>query len=109
MNNKYSEKQKHIKAAKNIGILFLVSTAATMTYGFLTANKIPKYDDVDKWYAAPSKLEIKVEDLANNGRNETVLSYNGKKYLLTLDKKGNPEIDTYEISRAGVIPKEIRQ
>ena len=69
-------------------------------------NSIPRTDKVQQGYVVPSKLEIKLEDLDGNEQKETILKYDGKQYLLTLDKQGNPRVQAYEVKPAEVIPKE---
>ena len=54
-------------------------------------------------YIIPSKLEIKLEDIDNNGQEETLMNYDGNSYLLQLDQNGKPVIREYE-----VIPSTIK-
>ncbi len=68
-------------------------------------NYIPLEKRVEEGYAKPSKIEIKLEDLDKDGQNETLLDYNGKSYLLMLDKNGTPVIQSYEVTPQQVVPK----
>ena len=70
--------------------------------GYWTGNKIPATDNVQVGYVIPNKLEIKVEDLRNDGQSQTIVKYDGKSYLFTLDERGEPRIQDYEIR-----PREI--
>lgn len=68
-------------------------------------NYIPKIEKVQSGYVVPSKLEIKLQDLDNNGERETLLKYDGKTYLLLYD--GNqPRVVPYEVKPAEIVPKE---
>lgn len=67
---------------------------------FLTqsvVNFFPKTEDVEQGYVVPSKLEIKVGDLRNDGAKQTMVVYDGKSYLFKLDEAGKPKVQEYEI------------
>jgi hypothetical protein len=68
--------------------------------GRLLYNTIPPNSQVQQGYIAPSKLEIKCEDLDQNGKPETIMKIGGKPYLLR-EVDGKPVLSSYEI-----IPKE---
>ena len=70
------------------------------------SNYIPSTEKVQEGYAIPNKLEIKLEDLDGNGKEETIMRYNGKSYLLKIDDAGNPTVQTYEIRSVEVVPKD---
>lgn len=61
---------------------------------FLIQTPIEK---VQRGYVVPSKLEIELQDLDRNGEPETIVRYNGKNYLFTLDEQGNPRVQPYTI------------
>ena len=69
------------------------------------SNYIPKIEQVQPGYVIPSKLEIKPRDLNGDGKKEVIMTYGGKPYLLTLDERGRPRIQSYEIEAAEVVPK----
>jgi len=85
------------------GVLFGVSMGLAIEY--YTENKIPKTDKVQQGYVVPSKLEIQVQDLDGNGQNEVIMKYNGKNYLFTLDERGKPRVQPYNVKPAEVVPK----
>lgn len=66
-------------------------------YNMITHSYFPKTDKVQQGYVVPSKLEIKVKDINNDGKKETLMSYGDKTYLLTLDKQGKPAVQDYVI------------
>jgi len=68
------------------------------------SNFIPKENEVQAGYVVPNKLEIKLEDLDQNGEKETIMRYDGKAYLLRLDSDGKPTVDAYEMGSAEVVP-----
>ena len=69
---------------------------------FAGTKKIPNVDIVQQGYVVPSKLEIKLQDLDGNGKPEVLLNYDGREYILTLDSRGKPRIQLYEVK---VVPK----
>ena len=72
---------------------------------YISSNKIPKTEQVQQGYIAPSKLEIECKDLDGNGEPETIMKIGDKPYLLReVDEK--PVISAYEIKPAEVVPKE---
>lgn len=58
-------------------------------------NLIPKVEHVQSEYIAPSKLEIKCEDLDGDSKLETVMKINGKQYLLK-NVNGRPTLLEYK-------------
>ncbi len=66
-------------------------------------KSIPKTDNVSSGYVIPSKLEIKIQDLNGDGKKETLMKYDGRQYLLTLDSLGNPQIQSYEVKPAEIV------
>lgn len=69
---------------------------------------IPTTDKVEQGNVIPSKLEIKVEDIRKDGKKETMLIYDGKSYLFTLDDIGRPMVQDYEIKPIEIQPKNYR-
>lgn len=57
---------------------------------------IPKTKEVQAGYIAPNKLEIAVDDLDDNGEQETIMKVDGKPYLLKYDINNKPIILNYE-------------
>lgn len=68
-------------------------------------NRIPKTDEVQQGYIAPSKLEIECKDLDGNGEPETIMKIGDKPYLLR-EVDGKPVISAYEIRPAEIQYKE---
>lgn len=68
-------------------------------------KRMPRDRKIEEGYAKPSGLEIKLKDLNGDGKNETLLNYEGKSYLLKVDKDGTPVIQPYEIVPPQVVPK----
>ncbi|VVB84104.1 Uncharacterised protein [uncultured archaeon] len=66
---------------------------------------MPLDREIQSGYVQPSKLEIKLEDLNNDGSNETLMKYDGKLYLLKIDKQENPIIQPYKIIPAQIVPQ----
>ena len=62
-------------------------------------NRIPKTEQVQQGYIAPSKLEIECKDLDGNGEPETIIKIGDKPYLLR-EVNGKPVISAYEIKSA---------
>src|SRR3989338_5751784 len=85
-----------------MGALTLGSYWGFMHYvlGFQYWNMIPMDRKIEVGFVIPSKLEIKLQDLNGNGKNETLMAYDGKTYLLKLDEQGNPKIQAYKIAPA---------
>ncbi|MEA3329985.1 MAG: hypothetical protein U9Q06_04550 [Nanoarchaeota archaeon] len=74
--------------------------------GDAIANRsyIPRTEQVQQGYIAPSKLEIECKDLDGNGEPETIMKIGDKPYLLR-EVDGKPVISAYEIKPAEVVPK----
>ncbi|MDD5650753.1 MAG: hypothetical protein PHF86_10135 [Candidatus Nanoarchaeia archaeon] len=64
---------------------------------------IPKVEQVQKGYIAPSKLEIFCKDLDGNGEQETLIKIEGKDYLLR-EINGKPTLSSYKVNPAEIIP-----
>ena len=73
--------------------------------GYFTANEIPKTEQVQQGYIAPSKLEIECKDLDGNGEPETIMNIGDKPYLLR-EVNGKPVLSAYEIRPAEIQYKE---
>ena len=74
---------------------------------YTRGNYIPKIDEAQSGYAIPGKLEIKVKDLDENGKDETILKYDGKSYLLRVDENNKPSIAGYDIKPIEIITKTL--
>ncbi|MBI4738921.1 hypothetical protein HY772_05165 [Candidatus Woesearchaeota archaeon] len=70
------------------------------------SNYIPKTEQVQQGFVIPSKLEVKLQDLNNDGKDEVLMKYDGKSYLLKLDEQGRPQVQAYEVKPAEVVPRE---
>ena len=81
------------------GRWLVASIFAALGFGLCatTINKIPKVSSVQAGYVKPSALEIKMRDLDENGKKETILVYDKIPYLLMEDKNGVPVIRKYEL------------
>ena len=73
-------------------------------YDGINSKQIPKVEQVQQGYIAPSKLEIECKDLDGNGEPETIMRIGDKPYLLR-EVDGKPIISAYEIRPAEVVPK----
>ena len=83
----------------DIALGILVGSICAIFGTYLTHrndNLIPKTEQVQQGYIAPSKLEIKCKDLDENGEPETILRIGDKSYLLR-EVDGKPVISAYEI------------
>jgi len=66
------------------------SLGAGVTY---SVNKIiPRTEQVQQGYIAPSKLEIECKDFNGDGKPETIMKIGEKQYSLRYDKDGEPII-----------------
>ena len=93
----------HITQGFLLGISIMGTAMMTYIGSF---NSIPKTDNVQSGFVVPSKLEILLEDNDHNGEDETIMQYDGKKYLLTVDDQGKPKVQTYQVKPAEIISKE---
>lgn len=66
---------------------------------------LPNVENVQQGYIAPSRLEVKVQDLDRNGELETVLHVDKIPYLLR-ELEGKPVLSAYEVKPAEIIPKD---
>ena len=87
------------------GMVSLLPSLAFMAYLAFSKNSIPTESEVQKGYAIPSNLEIKLEDLDSNGEKEVIMRHDGRNYLLKLDENGKPTIQDYELIPARIVPK----
>lgn len=78
----------------------VVGSIITVKAGLKAGIIIPSPKTIQKDYVNPSKLEIIVQDLDNNGIPETVLQYQGKAYLLKVDAAGKPVVEYYNSGSA---------
>lgn len=58
--------------------------------------KVPRTNKVEHGFVIPNKLEIELEDLDGNGTPETILEYEGKRFLFKYDGD-KPSIAPYRI------------
>jgi hypothetical protein len=97
---------------KAIALAFLsVGSAGALPLLFIEtfgnrSNYIPQSERVQQGFTIPSKLEIDVLDQDGNGKDETILSYDGHTYLLKLDKEGRPFVQAYDIKPVELVPRE---
>lgn len=82
-------------------------TIVGMGIGHSIANKIPTVEqsNFQPGYINPSELEIKLQDLDNNGKKEVQMNYGGKSYMLQLDGQGKPTVVSYDMEAAQIVPK----
>jgi hypothetical protein len=89
-----------------VGMTAGVALAALIVNYTMNDNKVTTNTrEVDSGFVVPNKLEIKVEDLRQDGGRETVLKYDGRAYLLTLDSNGVPGVVPYTVKPAEIIPR----
>lgn len=95
------------------GILTGLSVAAITLFGHYAAGYIkgenrahvfPRDINVSEGYVKPSQLEIELRDLDGDGTNETLVKYIDKSYLLRLDERGEPIIQSFEVEKAKIVP-----
>ncbi len=87
-----------------IGGTLFVTTVICLRDVLQNIRYIPRSEDVQQGYIAPSRLEITVDDLDRNGELETVLHVDKIPYLLR-EVEGKPVLSAYEIKPAEIIPK----
>lgn len=68
-----------------------------VAYEWKMSSRIIPETTVQQGYVQPSQLEIDVKDIDNNGKKETVLKYDNKRYLFQLDIKGKPTLFEYVV------------
>ena len=82
-------------------IVAIISTIIAYSIGWYfgtkVPNSIPQPKNVQEGFVNLGTLEIKLQDIDGNGKNEVVMKYNGVNYLLTLEKE-RPEVRDYEIT-----------
>ncbi|MDO8741449.1 MAG: hypothetical protein Q7J54_07860 [Candidatus Woesearchaeota archaeon] len=74
-----------------------ISIIASIIYSLRTSSTIPNVNKVQERYIPPSKIEITVSDLDQNGEKETIEKINGVPYLLKYDDSGRAVLQPYEI------------
>ena len=77
-----------------VGVLIGLGISGWIHY--FNSNKIPEINKVQQGFIAPSKLEIKCEDLDSNGEPETQVRIGDKTYLLR-EVDGQPVLSPYEV------------
>ncbi len=81
-------------------ILLAPIAAGISLGGFIGVSEfldiIDPHKEVKEGYVIPSKLEIERQDLDRDGKNEVIMKYEGKNYLLLLDSRGIPKVQPYE-------------
>lgn len=88
-----------------IGVLAVgISTGIVLGLSSITKRDIRLRDEkTEPGYVIPSKLKVPIfRDLDGNGKDEVLLKYKGKSYLLMEDKQGNPVIRQYTITPSQV-------
>ncbi len=104
---------KEIRENKTLGISlagiltgFGVTSIITMVIGNCTGKIISNSpNDVKQDYVIPKNLEVKVQDINQDGTNETIIKYNGTNYLFKTNEKGIPTAYPYEITPKKIIEK----
>ena len=106
MNNEHILEDSIFKIVMKTVVLpaVLGFSVGALVNHYAFTNKIPRTDEVQQGYIAPSKLEIECEDLDGNGEPETIMRIGDKPYLLR-EVDGKPVISAYEIKPAEVVPK----
>ncbi|MBI2128937.1 hypothetical protein HYU07_01730 [Candidatus Woesearchaeota archaeon] len=87
-----------------VSLLLGLAVGTFTTLDAVKNTRIPNKDKVEEGYVIPSKLEIITEDLDKNGKDEVIMKYDGRSYLLNLDKQGRPKVETYEIGLKMIMP-----
>jgi hypothetical protein len=62
-----------------------------------------KKGDVDESYVKPAQLEIVLEDVDKDGKNETIINYSGRKYLFRIGSNSIPEVARFSVNPAKII------
>jgi len=73
-------------------VLGVLGTGGIVSY---TSNSFHTTDKVQPGYVATNKLEISLQKQGDEGLSKTVLTYDGKDYLLRLDQNGMPTVQPY--------------
>ena len=84
-------------------IVAMVGVMAGLAFG-AGLNRLPRDSQVQEGFIAPSKLEIKCEDLDGNGKKETIMKVGNDSYLL-MEVDGKPVLSRYEIKPVEIVPK----
>ena len=99
MTNENSESWKESAvAAIGIGAITIAAMIGMLSiHERYRGRTIPSEEQVQAGYVAPSKLEVTLKDLDNNGEQETIVNVEGKPYALMYDANGKPQLREYEI------------
>jgi len=90
--------------AFGIGVL---AGMVLLTGGLITLRYNSLIREVQEGYVVPVGIGIDARDLDGNGELETILSYEGRDYLLTLDEQGRPRIQDYDVRPAESYSKRL--
>jgi len=90
---------KKIVKEKVITGIIILTTAVVIVGGieYFSKRSIKLRDErTESGYVIPSKLKVPLfKDLNENRKNEVLMEYKGKFYLLIEDEQGNPVIKQY--------------
>ena len=89
----------------NLGFIVVLFGTMGYLFGANGLNTIPTLK-AKNGYVQPSELEIKLQDLNEDGENETVFEYRGKSYL-ALDDNGKLKVMRYNLTPREIIPPKI--
>lgn len=73
---------------------------------YFTGNPIPRVNEVQQGYIAPSDVRILCKDLDNNRELETLIKIREQDYLLR-EVDGKPVISAYELKPVEIKPVEV--
>jgi len=95
-----------------VAISYIFGGVATWVIGNFLAgdnpfSQRPRDIRVEEGYVKPSNIEIKLEDLDLNGKNETILRVDATDYLFKYDGNKNPFLVKYDIEPGKEIPPKI--
>ncbi len=83
------------------GIVGLVG-GVTLAESVNNITPLARKDEIlQQGFIPPSKLQVKLEDEDKNGKLETILQIDGKKYMLR-DVLGIPTLSAYEVKPAEI-------
>lgn len=99
--------KEETKRMINYGLVALeaLSTGFTGTsiyYEYFSNRYIPDNTKVEQGYIAPSKIEIKCEDLNKDGKLETIMKIGNEKFLLR-EANGKPTLSTYTVKPSEIV------
>jgi|SRR3989338_7879284 len=106
-------REKESREFKIFASISMPILAAVCGFGYLCdeaymnrSNYIPRQNEVQRDYAIPTGIKIRLEDLDGNGEQETIFSYDKRDYLLKIDSIGRPIIQNYKKRNTESVPKE---